>query len=115
MSAAPATTTLVPTPTDTPPRIPTHVTSDSLSQLPTSVGPTSWIRHIHFTSAFPHTHPTHEGEPSGHPLIPPPELSPCFQPFRSLPPSPPHVMPSFDLYHPSHYSGYTRDDLISSL
>ncbi|MFS7997663.1 hypothetical protein Hanom_Chr12g01144461 [Helianthus anomalus] len=103
MSAAPGTPTLVPTPADTPPRTPTHATSDSLSLPPTSVGPSSRMRHIRFASAFPHTPPTHEGETSGHPYVPPPELSPRFQPFRSLPPSPPHVMPSSDLYHLRNY------------
>ncbi|KAJ0752565.1 hypothetical protein HanPI659440_Chr09g0325851 [Helianthus annuus] len=115
MSAAPAKPTLVSTPTDTPPRSPTHVTSGGLSQPPTSVGRSSWIRHIHFASAFPHTPPTHEGEPSGHPHVSPPEMSPRFQPPRSFPPSPPHVMPSSDPYHPSHHSGYTRDALLLSL
>ncbi|KAF5789868.1 hypothetical protein HanXRQr2_Chr09g0376291 [Helianthus annuus] len=115
MSAAPAKPTLVSTPTDTPPRTPTHVTSGTLSQPPTLVGRSSWIRHIRFASAFPHTPPTHEGEPSGHPHVSPPEMSPHFQLSQSFPPSPPHVMPSSEPYHPSHHSGYTRDHLLLSL
>ncbi|KAM0053038.1 hypothetical protein Hdeb2414_s0007g00255341 [Helianthus debilis subsp. tardiflorus] len=112
ISVAPATLTSVPTSTDTPPHTPTHVASDSFSQLPVLVDHSSWIRRIRFASAFPYTPLTHEGEPSGHPHVPPPESSPCLQTSRSFPPFPPHVMPLSDLYHPSHYSGYTRDDIL---
>ncbi|MFS7954608.1 hypothetical protein Hanom_Chr07g00632531 [Helianthus anomalus] len=42
-------------------------------------------------------------------------MSPHHQPSRPFPPSPPHVMPSSDPNHPSHHSGYTRDDLLLSL
>ncbi|MFS8019223.1 hypothetical protein Hanom_Chr15g01401301 [Helianthus anomalus] len=98
---------------------------DAISVVPATPTPltasthfcrTFWlVRHIRFASAFPHTPPTHEGDPSGHPHVPPHELSPCLQTSRSFPPSPPHAMPLSDPYHPSHHFGYTRDDLLSSL
>ncbi|MFS7977182.1 hypothetical protein Hanom_Chr10g00901101 [Helianthus anomalus] len=112
ISDAPATPTPIPTPTDTPPHTPTHDTRDRFSQPPVPVDHSSWICSIRFVPAFPHTPSTHEGEPSGHPHVPPPELSPFFQPSRSFPP---YVMPLSDPYHPSHQSGYTRDDLLLSL
>ncbi|XP_022024603.1 circumsporozoite protein-like [Helianthus annuus] len=42
-------------------------------------------------------------------------MSPHHQLSRPFPPSPPHVMPSSDPYHPSHHSGITRDDLLLSI
>ncbi|KAJ0922579.1 hypothetical protein HanPSC8_Chr05g0205531 [Helianthus annuus] len=104
MSAAPTTPSLASTPTDTPAHTPAHAISDGSSQPPIPIGPTSWVRRVRFASFFPHTHPTDEGEPSGHPHIPPHEMSPHYQPSRPFPPSPPHVMPSSDPYHPLHHS-----------
>ncbi|MFS8002593.1 hypothetical protein Hanom_Chr13g01203861 [Helianthus anomalus] len=95
-----------------PPHTLTRVISDNSSQPPVRVDHSSWIRSIRLALTFPHTPPTHEGEPSGHPQIPPPELSPCFQPSRSFPP---YTMPLSNPYHPSHHSRYNRDDLFLSL
>ncbi|KAF5762392.1 hypothetical protein HanRHA438_Chr16g0786961 [Helianthus annuus] len=112
VSVAPATLVHVPTPTDTPPHTPTHVASDNSSQPPVPVDHSSWIRSIRFALSFLCTPRTHEGEPSGHPHVPPPKLSPCFQSPRSFLPC---TMPLSDPYHPSHHIGYTRDDLLLSL
>ncbi|MFS8024202.1 hypothetical protein Hanom_Chr16g01460481 [Helianthus anomalus] len=46
------------------------------------------------------------------PYLSPPESSPHHQSPRLFPP---YSMPLFDLYHPSHHSGYTRDDLLLPL
>ncbi|MFS7919723.1 hypothetical protein Hanom_Chr03g00216031 [Helianthus anomalus] len=109
MSVAPASPIHVPTPTNTPPHTPTHVASDSSSQPPVPADHSSGARSICYASAFPHTPPTHGGEPSGHPHIPPPELSPHFQSPRLFPL---YTMPLSDPYHLSHHTGYTRDDLL---
>ncbi|MFS8006734.1 hypothetical protein Hanom_Chr14g01252671 [Helianthus anomalus] len=112
MSVAPATPVHVPTPTDTPPQTPTHAASDSSSQPPVSADHSSGARSIRYASAFLHTPPTHGGEPSGYPHISPPDFSPHFQSLRLFPP---YTMPLSDPYHPSHHTGYTRDDLLLSL
>ncbi|MFS7987851.1 hypothetical protein Hanom_Chr11g01027701 [Helianthus anomalus] len=109
---APATPVCVPTPSGTPPHTPLRATSDSSSQPLVLVDHSSWFRSIRYTSAFPRTPPTHGGEPSGHPHIPPPESSPCLQSARLFPP---YTMSLSDPYHTSHHSGYTRDDLLLSL
>ncbi|KAJ0805250.1 hypothetical protein HanPI659440_Chr02g0047631 [Helianthus annuus] len=79
MSVAPSSPIHIPTPTDTPPHTPTHVASDSSSRPPVPADHSSGARSIRYAPAFPHTPPTHGGEPSGHPQIPPHELSPPFQ------------------------------------
>ncbi|MFS7986931.1 hypothetical protein Hanom_Chr11g01016041 [Helianthus anomalus] len=112
MSVALASPFHVPTPTDTPPHTPTHVASDSSSRPPVPADHSSGAHSIRYASAFPHTPPTHGGEPSGHPHIPPPELSLHVQSPRLFPP---YSMPLSDPYHPSHHTGYTRDDLLLSL
>ncbi|MFS8024114.1 hypothetical protein Hanom_Chr16g01459431 [Helianthus anomalus] len=76
MSVAPSSPVHIPTPTDTPPHTPTHVASDSSSRPHVPTGHSSGARSIRYASGFPHTPPTHGGEPSGHPHIAPPELSP---------------------------------------
>ncbi|MFS7904941.1 hypothetical protein Hanom_Chr01g00041951 [Helianthus anomalus] len=112
MSVAPASPVHVPTPTDTPPHTPTHVASDNSSRPPVLVDHSSGARSIRYASAFPRTHPTHGGEPSCHPHIPPPELCPHVQSPRLFPQ---YSISLFDPYHPSHHTGYTRDDLLLSL
>ncbi|MFS7953847.1 hypothetical protein Hanom_Chr07g00623391 [Helianthus anomalus] len=115
ISVTPATPTHVFTPVDTPPHTSTHVSSDSSSQPPVLVDYSSWTRSIRYASNFPHTPPTHGGEPLGHPHVPPQESSPCLQTSQSFPSFPPYTTPVSDPYHPSHHSGYTRDDLLKSL
>ncbi|MFS7919624.1 hypothetical protein Hanom_Chr03g00214891 [Helianthus anomalus] len=112
MSTPLTTPVRVPTPTSTPPHTPVRATSGSSSQPPAPADHSSWLRSICYASAFPHTPPTHGGEPSGRPHMPPPESSPCLQSPRLFPP---YNMPLSDPYHPSHHSGYTRDDLLLSL
>ncbi|KAJ0600112.1 hypothetical protein HanRHA438_Chr03g0114361 [Helianthus annuus] len=112
VSIAPATPVRVLTPAGTPPHTPIRATSGSSSQLPAPADHSSWLRSIRYASAFPHTLPTHGGEPSGHPHIPPPESSLCLQSPRLFPP---YNMLLSDPYHPFYHSGYTRDDLLLSL
>ncbi|MFS7906404.1 hypothetical protein Hanom_Chr01g00058791 [Helianthus anomalus] len=79
VSVAPAILVHVPTPTGTPLHTPVRATNGSSSQPPALVDRYSWLRSIRYASAFPYNPPTHEGEPSGRPHIPPPESSPCLQ------------------------------------
>ncbi|MFS7936983.1 hypothetical protein Hanom_Chr05g00422171 [Helianthus anomalus] len=100
ISVAPESPVHIPTPTDTPPHTPTHIASDSSTHPHVLADHSSGARSIRYASAFPHIPPTHGGEPSGHPHIPPPELIPHFQSPRlfSL-----YTMPLSDPYHPSHH------------
>ncbi|XP_035834054.1 SH3 domain-containing protein C23A1.17-like [Helianthus annuus] len=66
------------------------------SQQPSHIPPVSAT--FPFMPQFSHTAPS-ASAPSGKPLI-------WF---------PPNTMPVSDPYHPSHYTGYTRDDLLLSL
>ncbi|MFS7998730.1 hypothetical protein Hanom_Chr12g01157361 [Helianthus anomalus] len=101
VSVAPATPVHVPTPTGTPPHTPVRATGGSSSQPPAPTDHSSWLLSIRYAPAFPHTPPTHGGEPLGHPHIPPPESSLCLHSPRVFPP---YTMSLSDPYHPSHHS-----------
>ncbi|XP_021996020.1 pollen-specific leucine-rich repeat extensin-like protein 4 [Helianthus annuus] len=118
MPAEPVITAPVQIPT--PPHTPVHAPTDEPIQAPVLDGSTDRIRLMRFTpTSLPTRHPDEAG-PSGHAHIPPGETDPYYPPqvpvehlatHHSLP----HVVPTADPYHPSHYPGVSTDDLILSL
>ncbi|KAM0040843.1 hypothetical protein Hdeb2414_s0012g00398901 [Helianthus debilis subsp. tardiflorus] len=97
-----------------------YLPTDDPRYLPGPVGRSVFIRTIpHDPLRHRYTHPSgfslpfdHEAGPSRQPSRPPPHVPAEHLSTRY---SPPRVMPMSDPYHPSHYSGYTTDDLVLSL